>query len=112
GDDPHLVLQLAAAPGAITHFALVAAEQERWRARVGRQALPLPDLRQLSEMLVRPVQVDAAGHTVPLLIGCLGTALRTSHGLTSPSVASQSLTVGHDPSSTRSAGPTGPRGPA
>jgi hypothetical protein len=89
GDHAHLVLTLAPAACAITHFALVAAEQERRRARAGPQALLLPEMSQLSEMLVRPVQVDAAGHAVPLLIGCVDAALWTSHGLTSPSIASE-----------------------
>src|SRR5437763_14375909 len=94
-DHPHLVLKLATAPCAIAHFALVAGEQERWRARAGLQALLLPDMGQLIVMLVRPVQVDAAGHTVPLLIRCFGAALWASHCRTSPYVDYQSLIAGH-----------------
>src|SRR5437763_10909068 len=87
-DHPHLVLKPATAPCAIAHFASVAGEQERGRARAGIQPLLLPDLRQLIEMLVRPVQVDAAGYAVPLIIRCFSAALWASHCLTSP------LTVG------------------
>jgi hypothetical protein len=80
-DHPHFVLQLAATPGTLAHFALVAGEQECGRACAGRQALLRPDLSQLGEMLVRPVQVDAAGRAVPPFIRCVGAALWTSHGL-------------------------------
>src|SRR5215217_252999 len=74
-----LVLDSPASVGALVHRGLVHLHQERRRRRSGRQPLLLPYPRERLEVLACPVDVYATGDAVPLLIRCLGAALRTTH---------------------------------
>src|SRR5215211_4200227 len=75
-----LVLDSPASRGALVHGGLVHLDQEGRRWRAGGQPLLLPYPRESLEVLARPVDIHAAGDAVPLLIRCLGSALRATHG--------------------------------
>jgi hypothetical protein len=82
GDLAHLVLDSPASIGTLPHGGLVDVDQEGRCRRAFREPLLPSYACESVEVLACPVDVHATGDAVPLLIRCLGSALRTTHGRT------------------------------
>ena len=84
------MLDRATSGRAFGHRPLVSSEQERGRRRRDRQALSVPDRRQIVVVLACPVDVETAGTAVPLAVRRLSAALWTPQFSEPKSIALQS----------------------